>query len=407
MAFSSFSMSIRRQANICRRKKFARQILRMGNTFVWRKLPVEWRQDIDLALKVIPFVSRETELHILEDIPELRYNRQVWVAIMKPNEEGNTKDGSVEEVIRRYAPSWIVSDKELMQAACSIDANCFKWMAFELQTDVRFFWELLDVAPQIYGIAARTVALSLQSASQRTRHKIISILKGCFNLYASRGNPFHMAAYGDDTLSKNIGIAEWNHEDKLICRAWFEAGLPFTYSQVEPPLNLCKDPEVLLILAGKCMPIIKEGSFRNAPHEMRRDKVFMMKVLAKDPNLIACLMFNQCTGEPINVFNAEAEYFDLATFAFAISIDVVKNCLNRIRDAAFKKKFVQGIQSYIRDSIRLQDMFLQSASFGGLNDSLWHLIGEYAGAPTAAQRFLMERALAHLDEYSSSQCTTA
>lgn len=112
-------------------------------------------------------------------------------------------------MIRRYAPSSIGSDKELMQAACVIDVNCFKWMTFELQTDVGFLWELLDVAPQIYGIAACTVALSLQSASKRTRRIIISLLKACFNSYASRGDPFDMTAYGIDTLSKSIGIAEW------------------------------------------------------------------------------------------------------------------------------------------------------------------------------------------------------
>ena len=369
---------------------------------------MEWRQDIGLALKVIPFVSHETELHILEDIPALRHDRQVWVAIIKPNEEGNPKEGSFERVIRRYAPSQIVSDRELMQAACAIDVNSFRWMAITLQTDVQFFWELMAVAPQIYGTAARTLALSLQSASKETRPLIIAILKHCFRLFASRGNPFDMRWYADGIVSTNIGIAEWNHGDRVICRAWFEAGLPFVNSQLRllPP-DIFTDQEVFLIIAEKCVPMRKEGAFRYASHEMRKDKVFMMKALAKDPNLISCIMFNSGTGEPLNIYNSDAEYFDLATFAFAISFDVVKNCVGRIKNAAFKKTFVQGLHGYLRDYIRLQDMFLQSASFGGLNDSLWHLIGEYAGAPTAAQRFLMERALAHLDKYCSSERITA
>ena len=40
---------------------------------------------------------------------------------------------------------------------------------------------------------------------------------------------------------------------------------------------------------------------RQASHELRKDKVFMIKALAKDPNLISCIMFNSGTGEPLNI----------------------------------------------------------------------------------------------------------
>ena len=113
LVFSSLANSIRRQAKFRRRKRYTHEILWMVNTFDWRELPVEWRQAIGLALNVIPFVSRETEFHIFEDVPALRYDREVWVAIIKPKEKRNAKEGSVERVIRRYAPSWIVSDREL------------------------------------------------------------------------------------------------------------------------------------------------------------------------------------------------------------------------------------------------------------------------------------------------------
>ena len=166
------------------------------------------------------------------------------------------------------------------------------------------------------------------------------------------------------------------------------------------------DEEVFLIIAEKCVPARREQTFRFACCELIRDKVFMMKVLARDPNLI-CIMFVDDTHfEPLTIYNSAMEHYDLVAFAFAISLDVVKNCVGRIKDATFKKTFVKCLRGYLRDNIKLQDTFLEAASFGGLNDSLWHLIGEYAGAPRAAQRFLMERALAHLNTYSSSKRMT-
>jgi len=259
-----------------------------NNCLSWNRLPTLFKTDIEFARSFV--YSSDVDLHahivsaILASFAPLCDERKIWLAFADDASEGGLLRGKLHNLIEKFAPTAIRSDAEFMlQAFESPEFRVLALVEGSLVADRDFFSDALEDNPGVLRYACRASQRHFPDLVDRAIQEFTE--QGDMNL-----TEFHM-------LAENLPPEFWDNRDFLL--RWFEGGLPFLshphsfrlpspfYDGVDDERLRAwtEDKDIFLLIADYCEPHFRHRSFVNASVTLRRNKKFMLQVLAIDPSL--------------------------------------------------------------------------------------------------------------------------
>ena len=314
----------------------------------WTSLPEPLQVDTEFA-KSLSVLNTPTVHGILATLPGLAQDGDFWMRIMETLDDKS----AIGELLESHAaPHQILSDFQVMMAACRVDARILMLLEDQPLGVNRGFWQGLllhgDPAALIYmapGAQRRFPDLVVQTFAPLAEHP------------DSDWEVF-------ETVCGTIAEDLW---DDRMARQWLEAGLPFV-SEARPfPAHFVSDREIFLIIAKKCRDEDRLQSFNQASVTLRSDKLFMQKAIELDPDLFCCTAGTTLRYD-----------CDLALQAFAISSDVVIGWMQAELedldsdydyDSAEDIRFVRWYHRRLQEMLQARDDFVQTL-LGGISQKV-------------------------------------
>lgn len=223
----------------------------------WTLLPESLTRDIGFARSLSCF-SYVTATTILESFPILCQERDIWMRIV------NSERYNKRPIIRKFAPVHILSDGEIMLAACERDPSMLSMIHSSLWNKKTFVegvlkfdaTALLKMPPEKQIVYTDSIASHVLFVVKHERHR--------------------QSSFSEYYKIAQVMLPElWN--DRRIAKAWFQAGLP--YFDDYHPGALKEDREIFHLIGSHCR---WPGSFRRASPKLRGEKAFMQQVMAAD-----------------------------------------------------------------------------------------------------------------------------
>lgn len=241
----------------------------LDHGFLWQQLPTELKNDIEFARSMEQFPTAFHVHQIFDNFPALCADRAVWVKAVNAVEVGQ-----LSTAIRDYAPAEIRSDRELMEKACTRQAEILLLVDNHLADDRGF----------LLAIAGRN-AFILWHLTKARQLRFPDVVDRALQQTAERFTQYELS------LSKVVGLVHvylarelWNNREFVL--RWFQLGLPFVNFGPFRETAWKEDKEIFLLVARHCRSDLHRVSFGNASMKLRRDKKFMLQILEIAPSLL-------------------------------------------------------------------------------------------------------------------------
>lgn len=255
------------------------QIERNKSSFEWEWLPSQLRYDIDFARSIQVFNWSGLPNQILRNIPALRGDRDFWRKVMKSAVAADADReadywGSVRSVIGDYASMPILSDRDIMLDACSVNARVMRLVDASLARDHDFLVACVERNP--------FCLLKISRDIQRMFPDVIdkALLSFKEEEHVGLGTMYRLA----DKLDRMF----W--EDRAFVLRWFECGFAYLHNaDLREPLfrkTWKGDEEFFLLNAKHCRADLLHESFENIGSSLRNNRKFMLRVLKIQPTLM-------------------------------------------------------------------------------------------------------------------------